>query len=138
MKILKVFFLSLILFAIFIVFILFNLGSFLDISEEPIKSDIIVCLGGGNLDRTKKALELYEKNYSLTRIIILTGDERSKKDIDSNLDDKRIIYLKENHVDANNIIHEKTVKSTIEEIMQKTLTFEHRFQKHLNSVYTFI
>lgn len=116
MKILKVFFFSLILLTIFIVYIFFNLGNILDISKEPIKSDIIICLGGGNLDRIKKAFELYEKDFSLKKIIILTGDERTIKDKDNNLDDKRIKYLKENHMDTNNIIHEKTVKNTIEEI----------------------
>ncbi len=116
MKILKVFFFSLAIFSLIIIFLIINLGNFLDISEEPIKSDVIISLGGGNLDRTKKAFELYEKDFSLKKIIILTGDERTIKDKDNNLDDKRIKYLKENHIDTNNIIHERTVKNTIEEI----------------------
>jgi hypothetical protein len=116
MKILKVFFFSLAIFSLIIIFLIINLGNFLDISEEPIKSDVIVSLGGGNLDRTKKAFELYEKDFSLKKIIILTGDERTIKDKDNNLDDKRIKYLKENHIDTNNIIHKRTVKNTIEEI----------------------
>lgn len=116
MNILKKFFFSLILFTSIIIYLIFNLGNFLDIAQEPKKSDIIICLGGGNLDRPKKALELYENNYSLKKIVILTGDERTKKDKDNNLDDKRIIYLKENLIDINNIIHEKTLKNTIEEI----------------------
>lgn len=90
MKILKVFFFSLAIFSLIIIFLIINLGNFLDISEEPIKSDVIVSLGGGNLDRTKKAFELYEKDFSLKKIIILTGDERTIKDKDNNLDDKRI------------------------------------------------
>jgi hypothetical protein len=116
MKILKVFFFSLLLFTIFIVYIFFNLGNILDISEEPKKSDVIISLGGGELNRIKKSLELYQNGYSLKKVIILTGDERLPKDKDKNLDDKRIKYLKGNHLNTDNIIHKKAVKNTIEEI----------------------
>jgi len=116
MKILKVFFFSFIFFSLIIIFLIINLGNFLDISEEPIKSDVIISLGGGNLDRIKKAFELYEKSFSLKKIIILTGDERTIKDKNNNLDDKRIKYLKEYHINTNNIIHEIAVENTIEEI----------------------
>jgi hypothetical protein len=116
MKILKVFFSSLVLLTIFIVYIFFNLGNILDISKDPIKSDLIISLGGGDLNRIKKSFELYQSGYSSKKIIILTGDERSPKDKDKNSDDKRIKYLKENHLNTDNIIHEETVKNTIEEI----------------------
>jgi uncharacterized SAM-binding protein YcdF (DUF218 family) len=116
MKILKVFFSSLVLLTVFIVYIFFNLGNILDISEEPKKSDLIISLGGGDLNRIKKSFELYQSGYSIKKIIILTGDERSPKDKDKNSDDKRIKYLKENHLNTDNIIHEETVKNTIEEI----------------------
>ena len=116
MKILKVFFFSFTFFSLIIIFLIINLGNFLDISEEPIKSDVIISLGGGNLDRIKKAFELYEKSFSLKKIIILTGDERTIKDKNNNLDDKRIKYLKEYHINTNNIIHEIAVENTIEEI----------------------
>lgn len=116
MKFIKYLFFTILIFIILGTFIILNLGNFLDISEAPKKSDVIVSLGGGDLDRVKKSLELYAKDYSLKRIIILTGDEQSTKDKDNNVDDKRIKYLKENKIDVNNIIHEKSVKNTIEEI----------------------
>lgn len=117
MKFLKYFSLSLILIIIFITYLFLNLGKILDVSEEPIKSDIIVSLGGGDIERLKKSLELYEKDFSSKRILILTGDERSKKDKERNLDDKRIKYLKENDLNSINFLLKKELTSTIEEVI---------------------
>ena len=116
MKFIKYLFLTILIFVVLATFIILNLGNFLDISEAPKKSDIIVSLGGGDLDRVKKSLELYQNGYSIKKIIILTGDERSTKDISENLDDKRIKYLKENHLNTDNIIYKNSVKNTIEEL----------------------
>ena len=47
----------------FILLVLFflNLGNFLDISQEPRKAELIVCLGGGEKHvRIKKAISIYQ------------------------------------------------------------------------------
>jgi uncharacterized SAM-binding protein YcdF (DUF218 family) len=41
-----------------------NLGKWLDVTQKPVKSDLVVCLGGGTLDRVKKSIELFEKGYA--------------------------------------------------------------------------
>lgn len=99
MKLIKKIFIILILTFIPILFIVPNLGNFFDISEAPKQSDILVCLGGGTIERIEKTLELYKQDFSTKKIILLTGDNRTKKDIDKNIDDKRIQYLKANNLE---------------------------------------
>lgn len=117
MKLIKKIFIILILTFIPILFIVPNLGNFLDISEAPKQSDILVCLGGGTIERIEKTLELYKQDFSTKKIILLTGDNRTKKDIDNNIDDKRIQYLKANNLEKVNFFHEKLPSSTIEEVI---------------------
>ena len=51
-----------------------NYGKYLDVTSKPVVSDIIVCLGGGgNLERMKKAVDLYKNGYSQKNILIVTG-----------------------------------------------------------------
>ncbi len=57
----------------YIVFI--NLGKFFDVTKKPQNVDVIVCLGGGSGERLRKSAELYNRGYSKTGIIILTGGE---------------------------------------------------------------
>ena len=53
--------LYLLLFFVFCyIFIFLNLGKFLNVTGEPVNSDVIVSLGGGDLERIKKAIELYK------------------------------------------------------------------------------
>ncbi len=46
------------------IFIFLNLGKWIDVTEKPVKSDIVVCLGGGTIDRVKKSIELLEEGYA--------------------------------------------------------------------------
>ncbi len=55
-------------------FVFLNLGKWMDVTERPVKSDIIICLGGGTIDRVKKSIELLEKGYSRQNIFILLGE----------------------------------------------------------------
>ena len=41
-----------------------NLGKWLDVTQKPVNSDLVVCLGGGTIDRVKKSIELFEKGYA--------------------------------------------------------------------------
>ena len=70
MRFIKYLFLTVLIFVCLGFFIVLNLGKFLDISEEPKKSDIIVSLGGGDLDRIKKTKDLYNKDFSTKKILI--------------------------------------------------------------------
>lgn len=117
MKLIKKIFIILILTFIPILFIVPNLGNFLDISEAPKQSDIIICLGGGTIERIEKTVELYKQDFSFRKIILLTGDNRTKKDIDNNINDERIQYLRENNIEESNFFHEKLLTSTVEEVI---------------------
>jgi hypothetical protein len=117
MKLIKKIFIILILTFIPILFIVPNLGNFFDISEASKQSDIIICLGGGTIERIEKTVELYKQDFSLRKIILLTGDNRTKKDIDNNINDERIQYLRENNIEESNFFHEKLLTSTVEEVI---------------------
>jgi len=45
-------------------FLFFSLGKWIDVTEKPVKADIIVCLGGGTSERVQKAVSLYAQGYS--------------------------------------------------------------------------
>lgn len=110
MRFIKYLFLTVLIFIVLGVFIIINLGNFLDISEEPKKSDIIVCLGGGDLDRIKKSLELYNNGFSTKNILILTGNNKNSSDL-------RIKYIKTNNTSEINILETFNTKNTYEEII---------------------
>lgn len=99
----------------FIIFL--NLGKFLDLTNSPKESDIIVVLGGGKDSRIKKGLELYKKNYSLSRKIIFTSDNLHH---DSSMIFYRYEYLVKNEVKQEDIIHidQTKVSNTMEEIIE--------------------
>jgi uncharacterized SAM-binding protein YcdF (DUF218 family) len=99
----------------FIIFL--NLGNFLDLANSPKESDIIVVLGGGKDIRIKKGLELYKKNYSLSRKIIFTSDNLYH---DSSMIFYRYEYLVKNGVKEDDIIHidQTRVSNTMEEIIE--------------------
>lgn len=121
MKFIKYLFFTILIFIILGTFIILNLGNFLDISEAPKKSDIIVSLGGGDLDRVKKSLELYNKNFSTKNILILTGNNE-------NINDPRIKYIKSNNTSEINIIEIFDTKNTYEEmIFIKTFLIEKNY-----------
>ena len=96
----------------FILLVLFflNLGNFLDISEEPRKAELIVCLGGGEeYVRIKKAISIYQDGNLL---LVTGGTNFTKKD---SMQDKRISYL----VKYPNIKYEynPSLKNTADELL---------------------
>lgn len=119
----KLFLISLIL-ILSLVFGIKNLGTFLDVTQKPIQSDIIVSLGGDNGNRIKKALELYEQNLSQSNKIILTGPNGKK--------DPRIIYLTNHAFDMKNIVLYTNTLNTYAEIKTiKNYMLAHRLKRVL-------
>ena len=92
---------------IFNVFMFYNLGNILDVTTLAKKSNIIVCLGGGDGARIKKAYSLYENGFSTSNLLVLTGDNRTKKRIELGMDEKRVKYLKKYHFEMKNLVHYK-------------------------------
>ena len=56
-------------------FVLLNYGKWIDATEEPVKSDIIICLGGGTHHRTVRSKELLYAGYAKENYILFVGEE---------------------------------------------------------------
>ena len=108
----------LIIFISFLIYSFFNLGRFLDVTQEPSNTDLLVCLGGGNYEtRIEKTIDIYKQHYLKTNNIILTSYVNDPNEVKKgSIEDKRITYIKNNDLKNINIIFEKNLKSTIEEV----------------------
>ena len=94
-----------------------NLGRFVDITEKPIESDIIVSLGGDYSGcRLKTAITLYQKEYSKSKKLIYTGRDHIPETIEPS--GSRIKYLRNNNIENKNIIHidKSIIANTMEEV----------------------
>lgn len=83
-------------------FVFLNLGKWIDVTEEPVKSDIIVCLGGGTIERVKKSIALLEEGNS--EKFLLIGESWYNQP-----------YIKKNYPDIPIVIDESP-KNTKEEV----------------------
>lgn len=95
-----------------------NLGRFLDVTEAPIKSDIIVSLGDDYSGiRLKKALEIYKQGYSKSKILIYTGRDTLHHSV--NISGSKHAYLLNQDLKNKNIINiDKTIiQNTMEEVL---------------------
>ncbi len=101
-----------------LIYSFFNLGKFLDVTQEPSKTELLVCLGGGIYQtRIEKTLELYKNDFLTTNNIILTGYVNNPHEVKKKIiEDKRITYIKEKTSNDLNIIFEKDLKNTVEEV----------------------
>lgn len=95
---------TLLLLLFIIIFI--NLGRFVDVTQNPVKSDIIVALGGGTGFRIKSAWELYETGFSRSDKLFHTGNESTWRNN----------FLLDNGIDKKNIIYIDVITNTMEEI----------------------
>jgi hypothetical protein len=117
MKFLKIFSYSFFFITLSSLIIFFTLGNFLDITQKAKKSDIIFCLGGGDGARISKTLLLYKNQYSNSSLLVITGDNRSKKRKELNMQDKRVDFLKENLFNMQNLIQYPSANNTKNEIL---------------------
>ena len=102
-----------ILFFVFITFGIFyfikNLGYFLDVTKEDISSEILLCLGGGRGERIEKTIKLFKKYENEKILIILT--EIEQREIE-----KKLALLEKANIPKKQIIINKDVKSTYDEL----------------------
>ncbi len=102
---------------LFLLVVIFSqIGNFFDISQSPKQVDVIVSLGGDNGLRIKKTLELYDKNMSKTKKIILTGVDNFDKSMKIYELDWRADYLLKKGVKKENIVFNALAKNTLDEI----------------------
>jgi len=99
------------------IIVLMNLGKFLDITDQPQKADIIVCLGGGYAERLEKSLQLYKHGYSKTDKIILTGSLIGRLSKENIKGINKIKYFKEHNVPEKNIVFTEDTSNTMEEVL---------------------
>ena len=85
-------------------FLLLNYGRWIDATEKPVKSDIIVCLGGGTYLRLIKSKELLDEGFSNRNIVLLLGEAGYNER-----------YAEKNFPDLPRVVEERP-KNTIEEI----------------------
>ena len=91
-----------ILILLLLLYALMNLGTWLNVTKAPIRSDIVVCLGGGTVERVKKSIKLIEEGY--TNKFLLLGESWYNQP-----------YIKKNHPDLVVEIDESP-NNTVEEI----------------------
>ena len=98
-----------------------NYGKWLDATEEPVKSDIIICLGGGTYERIIKSAELLTAGYAEKNFILLVGEDAAYNNR----------YIKKRYPKLPTIIDESP-KNTIEEIrFIKQYMEEHHYKSAL-------
>ena len=106
-----------------VVFVLyfFSLGIFLDITKPPKKADVIVCLGGSDVSRTIKSIELLKNGYSFTNKLIYSGDKKHFFKIMKDLPKQQRMS------DISNIQCVTDLKNTMGEIsyIEKIVKFKH-------------
>ncbi len=85
-------------------FVFLNLGKWMDVTEKPVKSDIIVCLGGGTIDRVKKSIEILNAGYAQENVFLLLGESNYNQP-----------YIRKNYPKLPIVIEERP-KKTSEEI----------------------
>lgn len=60
-----------ILFIVLIIVSIMNAGNFLIINQNPVKSDVIIVLGGDNIQRADYSIKFYKEGYS--NMLLFTG-----------------------------------------------------------------
>ena len=118
----------------FMVVIFFMAGMIVDATEKPVKSDVIVVLGGDwEGYRIKKGLELYRQNYSKSGLIIVNKwNQIYVKDFKGSIYRKDDEYLLGNGIDPQNIVTIRGAGKTMYEIRAiKQFMLDHNFHSVL-------
>ena len=107
-------------FLLLLTFVFLNLGKWIDVTDEPVKADIIVCLGGGTIDRVIKSIELLENGYATKQVFLLIGESWYNQP-----------YIKKNYPDMNIVIDESPKNTKEEVLFIKAYMKEHSYKSAL-------
>ncbi len=95
----------------------FNTGKYLDVTQKPVKSDLIACMGGGDIERAQKSVWLYNEGYSKQNILIMTGNT-----------DDYMAYIRK-HAPKLELIQNPKIKNTADEVwFIKKYMAEHHYE----------
>jgi len=115
---------------VFFILFVFFMGKKLDVTQEPTKADIIICLGGGYVERLDKGIELYKER--LASKIIFTGNFTVALNSKDKLGFWKINYFKEHGVLGNDVSFLENTQDTHEEIKSiKKYMLKHHYKKVL-------
>ncbi len=120
---------------IFILFLFFSViiffyGKRLDISQQPEKSDMIVCLGGGYIERVQKSVELY--NTGFAKDIVITGTGIGLLNSSDEIGFWKTQYLKKKGVPKDRMIELKETPNTYAEmVVLKKYMLKHHLKQIL-------
>ena len=112
-------------------FVIFNLGKWMDVTEKPIKADIIVCLGGGDHHRFKRSLKLFIKGYATGGVMLLTGADVTEKMRRIGMKDSRVTYLQKYHPKLKYLYVPKLSSTRMEIKFIKNYMKEHAYKSAL-------
>ena len=62
------------IFLLLLLVLFFGLGRWLDVTEPAVKSDIVVCLGGGTRKRVDRAMELVQSKNVKSKKLLMVGE----------------------------------------------------------------
>lgn len=86
-------------------------------TEKPLTSDLVACMGGGDIERAQKSVWLYKQGYSKQNILILTGNT-----------DDYMVYIGK-HAPKLKLIQHPKIKNTAEEVrFIKKYMAEHHYE----------
>lgn len=100
----KKIFYSSILVLLLLAILFFNVGRYTDVTQKSVKSDLIVCLGGGTPERIQKAITLYNEGYSTQNLLLLSGEPYANKN-----------YILKHHPETRYVLN-TNAKNTADEI----------------------
>lgn len=94
-----------ILFLLLLIVLFFNVGNYIDVTEKPVKSDLIACMGGGDIERAQKSVWLHKQGYSKKNMLIMTGNT-----------DDYIAYIKK-YASNLKLVQNRKIKNTADEVL---------------------
>ena len=108
-----------ILLALLSIVFFFNAGKYLDATQKPVKSDLIVCMGGGTPERVKESIVLYHEGYSKQKLLLLAGEPYANRN-----------YIRKHHSEIRYVLN-TNAKNTADEIQ---FVKEYMAEYHYESV----
>ena len=100
------------------VFVFLNLGKWLNITTQPVKTDLIVCLGGGTLERAQKSISLYNEGYSKQNLLLLPGEPYANRN-----------YIRKHNPEIRYVLNPDAENTADEILFVKKYMAEHQYDK---------